>query len=81
VQRNVSAAIQYLEAWLRGIGAVPIANLMEDAATAEISRSQLWSWLRHGVKVQEGEVVSKNMIQQAIENELQVNLFHSIYFQ
>src|SRR4029079_4461752 len=46
---NVSVALQYLEAWLRGTGAVAINNLMEDAATAEISRSQVWQWVRHGV--------------------------------
>jgi len=44
---NISVAVQYLEAWLRGQGAVPIFNLMEDAATAEISRSQVWQWIRH----------------------------------
>ena len=44
---NISVGIQYLEAWLRGIGAVGINNLMEDAATAEISRSQVWQWLHH----------------------------------
>jgi malate synthase len=46
---NVSVGIQYLAAWLRGSGAVAINNLMEDAATAEISRSQIWQWLHHGV--------------------------------
>ncbi len=47
VRTNISVGIQYLEAWLRGNGAVPIRNLMEDAATAEISRAQLWQWIRH----------------------------------
>jgi malate synthase len=51
VRANVDAALQYLEAWLRGNGAVAIHNLMEDAATAEISRSQLWQWIRHAVVV------------------------------
>ena len=54
VRTNVDVALQYLEAWLRGLGAVAIHNLMEDAATAEISRSQLWQWIRHAVPV-EGE--------------------------
>lgn len=49
---NISVAIEYLAHWLSGRGAVPIANLMEDAATAEISRSQVWQWLRHGAEVQ-----------------------------
>jgi malate synthase len=47
LRSNVSVGIQYLAAWLRGSGAVAIDNLMEDAATAEISRSQIWQWLRH----------------------------------
>jgi malate synthase len=47
VRNNVSVALQYLEAWLRGSGAVGINNLMEDTATAEIARAQLWQWLRH----------------------------------
>ena len=46
VRSNISMALRYLEAWLRGNGAVAIDNLMEDAATAEISRSQLWQWIR-----------------------------------
>ena len=48
LRNNVSVGIQYLAAWLQGSGAVAINNLMEDAATAEISRSQIWQWLHHG---------------------------------
>jgi malate synthase len=48
VASNVSVGLRYLESWLRGVGAVALDNLMEDAATAEISRSQIWQWLRHG---------------------------------
>jgi malate synthase len=55
LRNNVSVGIQYLAAWLRGSGAVAINNLMEDAATAEISRSQIWQWLRHG-RVSEDDV-------------------------
>lgn len=47
LRTNISVGIQYIEAWLRGSGAVPIFNLMEDAATAEISRAQVWQWIRH----------------------------------
>ncbi len=54
VRQNVSVAIRYLDAWLRGNGAAALDNLMEDAATAEISRSQLWQWLRHGTPLEEG---------------------------
>ena len=52
VRMNVEVALLYLEAWLRGIGAVAIHNLMEDAATAEISRTQLWQWIRHGAVIE-----------------------------
>jgi malate synthase len=48
VRDNVSVGLQYLESWLRGVGAAAINNLMEDAATAEISRAQTWQWIRHG---------------------------------
>ncbi len=54
VRNNVSVGIQYLESWLRGGGAVAIFNLMEDAATAEISRSQIWQWVHNGVETAEG---------------------------
>jgi malate synthase len=48
LRMNVNVALQYLESWIRGVGCVPIHNLMEDAATAEISRAQVWQWIRHG---------------------------------
>jgi len=48
VRQNVSVGIQYIASWLNGVGAAAISNLMEDAATSEISRSQVWQWLRHG---------------------------------
>jgi malate synthase len=62
LRNNVSVGIQYLGAWLRGSGAVAIFNLMEDAATSEISRSQVWQWLRHGK-------VSRADVDRAIEEE------------
>src|SRR4029079_1869486 len=52
---NVDVALRYIEAWLRGNGAVGIHNLMEDAATAEISRSQVWQWVHNGVRLDNGE--------------------------
>ena len=52
VRTNIEVGIRYIAAWLCGRGAVPIHNLMEDAATAEISRTQIWQWLRHGAEVQ-----------------------------
>jgi malate synthase len=58
VRGNISVGLQYLSAWLGGSGAVAINNLMEDAATAEISRSQLWQWIRHGARTEDGEPVT-----------------------
>jgi len=55
VRNNVNVALQYLDAWLRGAGAVAIHNLMEDTATAEISRAQLWQWIRHSVTLAGGQ--------------------------
>jgi malate synthase len=61
VRQNVNIALQYLDSWLRGIGAAAIANLMEDAATAEISRSQLWQWIRHGVALGDGRQMTRDL--------------------
>jgi malate synthase len=58
VRTNVSVALQYLAAWLAGNGAAAINNLMEDAATAEISRSQLWQWRVHGTPLEDGKPMS-----------------------
>jgi len=58
---NVAVALRYLDAWLRGHGAVPIFNLMEDAATAEISRSQIWQWIRHGARLSDGRAVTSDL--------------------
>ncbi|CAN5383588.1 malate synthase A [soil metagenome] len=59
VRMNVEVALLYLEAWLRGTGAVAIHNLMEDAATAEISRTQLWQWIRHGAVIDGGGAMTR----------------------
>src|SRR5690349_19093430 len=58
LRANVDIGVQYLESWLRGVGCVPIYNLMEDAATAEISRSQVWQWVRYGARLSDGRVVT-----------------------
>jgi len=63
--------IQYLEAWLMGNGCVPIYNLMEDAATAEISRSQVWQWVRHGAKLNDGRPVNAELIRKVIPEQLE----------
>jgi malate synthase len=70
LRMNVDVGIQYLEAWLRGNGAVPIYNLMEDAATAEISRAQVWQWARHGAKLDDGRTVTPELVKQTIAEEL-----------
>jgi malate synthase len=58
LRHNIRVGIQYLESWLRGVGCVPIYNLMEDAATAEISRAQVWQWIKHQAKLDDGSTVS-----------------------
>jgi malate synthase len=71
LRTNVSVGVQYLEAWLRGSGAVPIFNLMEDAATAEISRAQVWQWIRHpDGKLSDGRKVTKELFREVLAEEL-----------
>src|SRR6266853_642327 len=67
---NVRVGIQYTEAWLRGNGCVPLYNLMEDAATAEISRSQVWQWIRHGATLQDGRRVTPELFQEIVNDEM-----------
>ena len=67
---NVDVGIQYLESWLRGSGCVPIYDLMEDAATAEISRSQVWQWVKHGAKMNDGRAVTADLVRKTIPEEL-----------
>jgi malate synthase len=67
---NINVGLQYLEAWLRGNGCVPINNLMEDAATAEISRAQVWQWLKHGAKLSDGRPITKDLVSRTIREEL-----------
>src|SRR5690606_1052197 len=63
VRDNVSVAIRYLEAWLQGLGAVAIDNLMEDAATAEISRSQVWQWIHQDRLTEEGDRITVEYVE------------------
>jgi malate synthase len=67
---NVDVGIQYLESWLGGNGCVPIYNLMEDAATAEISRAQVWQWVRHGASLKDGRKVNGDLVRQTIAEQL-----------
>ena len=70
VRDNVSVAIRYLEAWLRGLGAVAIDNLMEDAATAEISRSQVWQWIHQDRTIEDGTPITAEYIETLIRDVL-----------
>jgi malate synthase len=70
LKNNIDVGIQYLEAWLRGNGCVPIHNLMEDAATAEISRTQVWQWVHHeDAKLDDGTKVTAELVQQLIDEQ------------
>ncbi len=70
LRQNVAVGLGYVEAWLRGIGCVPLFNLMEDAATAEISRAQLWQWVHHGARLEDGRAVTAAMCDGVIDEEL-----------
>ncbi len=67
---NVSVGIQYIESWLRGVGAAAINNLMEDVATAEISRSQVWQWIRHSSRLTDGSIVNADLVREIADDEL-----------
>jgi len=70
LRNNISVALQYLAAWLEGTGAVGIFNLMEDAATAEISRSQIWQWRKNGVVLDTGETVTTELVERLADEEI-----------
>ena len=67
---NVSVGIQYIESWMRGTGAAAINNLMEDVATAEISRSQVWQWVHHGSRLEEGPPVTADLVRELADEEM-----------
>jgi malate synthase len=67
---NISVGLQYIESWLRGVGAAAINNLMEDAATAEISRSQIWQWLHHRAKLDDGRPITQELVKQITDEEM-----------
>lgn len=70
VRNNISVALQYLNAWLQGTGAVAIFNLMEDTATAEIARAQLWQWLRHEAQLDDGRMLEAKLYRALRDEEL-----------
>jgi malate synthase len=69
LRQNVGVGIGYVESWLRGIGCVPLFNLMEDAATAEISRAQVWQWVRHRQKLDDGRAITQDLVRQIVREE------------
>jgi len=71
LKQNVAVGLGYVEAWLRGIGCVPLFNLMEDAATAEISRAQLWQWVHQKAKLSDGRTVDIPLVESLIAAELE----------
>ncbi len=71
LRQNISVGVQYLEAWLRGHGAVPLFHLMEDAATSEISRAQVWQWIRHPEgKLEDGRKMTKELFRSVLKEEM-----------
>ena len=71
LRQNVDVGVQYLEAWLRGKGCVPLYHLMEDAATAEISRTQVWHWIRHGAELYDGRRITPQLVRALLAEELE----------
>jgi len=69
-RENIRVGVQYMAAWLSGRGAVPLYNLMEDAATAEICRTQLWQWLKFTAPLDDGRVFDRTLFEQLFEDEL-----------
>jgi malate synthase len=70
LRENIRVGIQYIEAWLEGRGAVPLYNLMEDAATAEISRAQIWQWLYHRSRLEDGREVTADLFRKICDDEM-----------
>ncbi len=70
LRKNINVGILYIESWLRGIGCVPIYNMMEDAATAEICRTQVWQWIHHSAKLSNGTLIDKELVKMLVSEEL-----------
>ena len=70
LRNNCRVGIQYIEAWLGGLGCVPLYNLMEDAATAEICRAQVWQWLKHKARLSDGRLIDEGLVKTVIDEEM-----------
>ena len=71
VRKNINVGILYMEAWLRGYGAVALYNLMEDAATAEISRTQVWQWLKNEAQLEDGRQFNRELFDIIFDDEVE----------
>jgi malate synthase len=71
LRTNIHVGILYIESWLSGVGAAALYNLMEDAATAEISRAQVWQWLKTAAKLDDGRVIDKNLYEKLLSEEIE----------
>ena len=69
LRANINVGILYIESWLRGQGCVPLYNLMEDAATAEISRAQIWQWIKHGAQLEDGRKIDQSLFNKILQEE------------
>jgi malate synthase len=69
LDRNIEVGLQYLASWLGGNGCVPIYNLMEDTATAEICRAQVWQWVKHGAHMSDGRTVTPALVEDSIQRQ------------
>lgn len=70
LRKNINVGILYIESWLRGNGAAALYNLMEDAATAEISRTQVWQWMKHSAKLNDGRTVTEELYNELVPQEM-----------
>jgi malate synthase len=70
LRHNLDVGLLYVEAWLRGTGCVPLYNLMEDAATAEICRAQVWQWLRHGARLDDGRRIDADLVRGLLDHQV-----------
>jgi malate synthase len=70
LRANVAVSLKYLESWLRGLGCVAINNLMEDTATVEICRAQIWQWIRHSAKLLDGQTITRELFRTILKEEM-----------
>jgi len=72
LEQNIQVGIKYITAWLSGVGCVPINNLMEDAATAEISRAQIWQWIKHSAKTDNGKIITPELVNKLVNEQMHI---------